>query len=84
MTKTQKDKGQRPKREFNIATSGQFRTLAMFWCKDPALQKGFAFTDSRTPCGRQASQSWLKSSGRATKVLLAQTLSYFERGGVSR
>ena len=25
-----KDKRQRPKREFNIATSGQFRTLAMF------------------------------------------------------
>ena len=43
-----------------------------------------AFTDSGSPCGRQASQSWLKSSGRATKVLLAQTLSYFERGGVSR
>ena len=25
-----KDKRQRPKRQFNIATSGQFRTLAMF------------------------------------------------------
>ena len=27
-----KDKRQRPKREFNIATSLQFRTLAMFHC----------------------------------------------------
>ena len=29
-TKIQKDKRQTPKREFNILTSGQFRTLAMF------------------------------------------------------
>ena len=29
--KRQKDKKQRPKREFNIVTSGQFRTLAMFY-----------------------------------------------------
>ena len=29
-TKRQKDKRQRPKREINIVTSGQFRTLAMF------------------------------------------------------
>ena len=27
----QKDKIQRPKREFDIATSGQFRTVAMFY-----------------------------------------------------
>ena len=41
MTKIQKDikpkgkkkKRQRPKREFNIATSGQFRTLAMFFAQ---------------------------------------------------
>jgi len=31
-TKRQNDKRQRPKREFNIVTSGQFRTLAMFFC----------------------------------------------------
>ena len=30
-TKRQKDKTQRLKREFNIVTSGQFRTLAMFY-----------------------------------------------------
>ena len=30
-TKRQKDKRQRLKREFNIVTSGQFRTLAMFF-----------------------------------------------------
>ena len=30
-TKRQKDKRQRTKREFNIVTSGQFRTLAMFF-----------------------------------------------------
>ena len=29
-TKRQKDKDKRPKREFYIVTSGQFRTLAMF------------------------------------------------------
>ena len=29
-TKRQKDERQRPKRELRIATSGQFRTLAMF------------------------------------------------------
>ena len=29
--KRQKDKRQRPKREFDIVTSGQFRTLAMFF-----------------------------------------------------
>ena len=32
-TKKQKDKRQTPKREFNILTSGQFRTLAMFFQK---------------------------------------------------
>ena len=30
-----KEKKQRPKREFNIVTSGQFRTLAMFWLRIP-------------------------------------------------
>jgi len=30
-TKRQKDSWQRPKRQFNIVTSGQFRTLAMFY-----------------------------------------------------
>ena len=30
-TKRQKDKRQSPKRVFNIATSGQFRTIAMFF-----------------------------------------------------
>ena len=31
--KNKKQKKQRPKRGFNIVTSGQFRTLAMFFCK---------------------------------------------------
>ena len=30
--KRQKDRRQRPKRQLNIGTSGQFRTLAMFSC----------------------------------------------------
>ena len=33
-TKKTKDKRQRPKREFYIVTSGQFRTLAMFPARD--------------------------------------------------
>ena len=33
-TKRQKDKIPRPKREFNVVTSGQFRTLAMFFFMD--------------------------------------------------
>ena len=63
----------------------KFAVYTVFgWKIRTALQKFLAFTDSGARCGRQASQSLLKSSGRATKVLLAQTLSYFERGGVSR
>ena len=33
---------QRPKREFNIVTSGQFRTLAMFYFA-PSPKNNFAF-----------------------------------------
>ena len=38
MTKRQKDKRRGPKREFNIAMSGQFRTLAMFLCCGASLR----------------------------------------------
>ena len=38
-----KDKRQRSKREFNIVTSGQFRTLAMFyWFLDPLITKNYS------------------------------------------
>ena len=51
--KRQKDKRQIPKREFNVVSSGQFRTLAMFYLK--ALLTSWSF---------RPSSSWSVSSSR--------------------
>ena len=53
-TKGQKDKRQIPKREFSIATSGQFRTLAMFLRESKHLKGHLATRVSNVTLFNQA------------------------------